>query len=75
MRKIVTLRLWIDDDELPEKEQGGADMEDSELLNDLQSKISFCWHNFEIIKFESMVIANEKCSTNNASYSVCDGKQ
>ena len=66
MRKIITLQLWADDDYLPKEKQGGYEMCDDILLQDLQQEIGSCWHSFEITKFETAVIANAKCFTYNS---------
>lgn len=60
MRKIVTIGLWIDDDHLPLEQQGGKEMSDEEILKDIESELGYCYHSFEIIKYESAVISNEK---------------
>ena len=60
MRKIVTIGLWIDDDDLPPEQQGGKEMSDEEILKDIESELEYCYHSFEIIKYESAVISNEK---------------
>ena len=58
MRKIVTVRLWVDDD----WNKGKPDdyMNDSGIRRDIEQELSCCWHNFDIINFETMEINNEK---------------
>ena len=59
MRKVVTLRLWVDDD----WNKGKPDnyyMSDDCILSDIDQELSCCWHNFDIISFETMEINNEK---------------
>ena len=62
MRKIVTVRLWVDDD----LNEGKPDdyMNDSGIRRDIEQELSCCWHNFDIIKFETMKINNAKKTLN-----------
>ena len=64
MRKVITLRLWIDDDW--SKGSSGDYMDDDKILEDICAELEYCNHNYEIIKFETMEIANEKATKNAA---------
>ena len=61
MRKMITLQLWVDDDMTPNG--GTCYMNDNDILDDIYKELKRCKHDFEITKFETMEIHNEKCFT------------
>lgn len=62
MRKVVALYLWVDDDSVP----GGDEhyMQDKGIKEDIEAELGYCWHNFDVVKFETMEIANERATEN-----------
>ena len=53
MRKVVDVRLWVEDED-------EESLTDESLRDDIQVELNYCWHDFNIIGFETMEIANEK---------------
>ncbi len=68
MRKVITVRFWVDDDWCGDPEVAKNYMDNDKIKEDIQTEIEYCWHNFEMINFETMEISNEKSTENTEDF-------